>query len=790
MRSNHKPPLALRASVVAVHAALALFAGSVQAQAQSGPAGPDFNDAAVKEITRPVSTIETGVIYVDQPSAKFGEYNGLHREGLKGNVDFEIRGGGAYDLGTGSTERWRVFGNRLGLDGVRELGGEYGRQGDFRLGLSYDELLRNSYDSYFTIWNGAGTSTLTLPPGYPAAGTRTATFNNIQNAAPAAAIAGALRNHRLSTQRTRLGLTTEVNITPQWTVGVNARTEKKEGTKLTGIAFGGFRGAYAPEPVDSTTDIVETIARYTQKDAQFGIGFNLSRYRNHVDAWTAENPFQNNVVANNRAQLSSAPDNLMTQLTLEGAYRFSPTMKVTLAGATARLRQDEQFHFQALPGMVAGDTSARAKEVQTNLLARLTLQPSRETDVNAAYRYEHRDNRTPVDRTFTIRQADNPAGGLQNYRTLAVDRKSQTLSLDGSYRYRNGGVVSGGYEHQRVERSTGGNPTTQQETFASGRADEDTLRAGYRQQLTERLNGQIGYAHSRRRADDYREAETNTAGFFTSTPGFRQFFLNDRNRDKLRAAVDFQASEALSLQASAEVLSERFPATFGTTKAATNVFNLEGSYAASEKLSFTSFATYEHAQTHQEGKQTVVSTGTTRTNPTPGVCNPFSSNTGTPVTGSTAAANFNTDTCRQWAMSQTDNVLTVGIGAKSTRFMGGKLTLTGDALHSRARTHIGFGGGTFFSNGLATTAQRNIYIPAEDLPRITSYLTELRFGAKYALDKSSSVKFGYLHQRLKSSDPQFDLFGITSVQAYIGPGITSPRYHVNAVSLAYVYTFQ
>lgn len=783
MRTYRRPPLALRASVIAVHGALALFATVAQAQSK----GPSFSDPAVQELVQPTNTIEAGAIYVDKASAKFGEFNGLQRDGTQALLGFQLRGGGAYNPESGSVRRWSVFGKNLGLD-VREVGGQYAEQGLFRIGLGYDELRRNAFDSFTTIWNGAGSTTLTLPAGYPAPATRGTAgannFNNTQSANMAAALQGALHSQNLFTERKRYTLAGEVNLTPQWTLGVNARTEKKEGTKLTGIAFGGFRGAFAPEPVDSTTDIVETVARYTTKDAQLGIGFNVSRFRNNVDFWTAENPFANNVVPNNRALLVSAPDNLMTQFTLDGAYRFSPTVKVTVAGSRALLRQDEQFFFQ--PGTVTalGDTSARAREVQTNLLARLTYQPSPVMDLNAAYRYEHRDNQTPTERAFSVRQAEGPTSAPQTFNSLAIDRKVQTASLDGSYRYRNGGVATGGYEHQRVERSTGGTMTARQEDFASNRSDEDTLRVGYRQALTPTVNGQVGLAHSRRRADGYRDAETNAQGFFTSTPGFRQFFLNDRDRNKLRGSLDFQASDELSLQVNAELLDDRFPGgTFGTRKAKSQMLNFEGTYAASEKLSFNGYVTYEDADMHQDQQQIIVGPpqGTDRANPTPGVCNPY-----TPAAGlTTPPSAFVNDSCRQWGMTQTDKVWTLGLGTKSTQFLGGKLTLTGDVLYSRARTNIGFAGGTFFSTGT-----QNVFIPAQAMPTITSYLTELRFGARYALDKASSVKFGWVHQRLRSSDAQFDLFGFNSVQGFVGPGIRSPRHNVNAVSVSYVYSFQ
>jgi long-subunit fatty acid transport protein len=84
----------------------------------------------------------------------------------------------------------------------------------------------------------------------------------------------------------------------------------------------------------------------------------------------------------------------------------------------------------------------------------------------------------------------------------------------------------------------------------------------------------------------------------------------------------------------------------------------------------------------------------------------------------------------------------------------------------------------------------NVYIPAQSMPNTTSTSTDLKLGARYQFDKQSAIRVGYLHRRLRSSDPQFDLFGITSVQAYIGPGIKSPNFDVNAVSISYVYTFR
>src|SRR6185369_9399505 len=105
MTSNRRPPLALRASVVAVQSALALIGLMMAAQAA---------EPTVEDLVKPTSTIEVGGTYVDQDSFKFGEYNGLQDKGLHPKLGFDLRGGGAYD--SGSNERWRVYGSDLGLE--------------------------------------------------------------------------------------------------------------------------------------------------------------------------------------------------------------------------------------------------------------------------------------------------------------------------------------------------------------------------------------------------------------------------------------------------------------------------------------------------------------------------------------------------------------------------------------------------------------------------------------------------------------------------------------------------
>src|SRR5262245_25560734 len=94
--------------------ALALPTGAARAQ----------EDAAVKELTKPESTIELGAGYVTNDNARFGQYTGLRKEGVYGigNIDILRR-----DNETGT---WmRIFGRDLGYQS-RELRFDHNRQGN------------------------------------------------------------------------------------------------------------------------------------------------------------------------------------------------------------------------------------------------------------------------------------------------------------------------------------------------------------------------------------------------------------------------------------------------------------------------------------------------------------------------------------------------------------------------------------------------------------------------------------------------------------------------------------
>ena len=109
-------------------------------------------------------SLDAGAGHISDKSAKFGEYNGLYRQGgfFIGDGAARYRGPDAY--------YWNINASDLGLD-TRSLDAEGGRQGRYKLFFKYEQLSHHISDSVSTPFLGSGGASLTLPPGFPAATT-------------------------------------------------------------------------------------------------------------------------------------------------------------------------------------------------------------------------------------------------------------------------------------------------------------------------------------------------------------------------------------------------------------------------------------------------------------------------------------------------------------------------------------------------------------------------------------------------------------------------------------------
>jgi MtrB/PioB family decaheme-associated outer membrane protein len=835
---NTKHSFAVRVSVIAVRAALAALAGLAMAPA----AYADSEADQVKELTQPSSTVEVGVGDVNNASAKFGEYNGLQKDGAYLIGNFNLRGGAPYD--SDSAWRWNVTGRDLGLR-TRSLDAEVGNQGSFRVNYGYDELRRNYADDYQTFYNGAGTKTLTLPSSFaatpaaqrstsavptgatlPASAYALSNWQNIQSPyataacantalsggvygtptsdacrGPAYLIPAAMHNFDVGTQRYKHNLGVSVIVAPGWEVTASATHELKDGTKLTGVAFGGpARGVLVPEVINSTTDQVRFGLAFTGEKGYFNVGYYGSTYRNSTDLWTVENPFNgsllNSTFANN-AKLIGAPDNESHRFSLAGGYNFSPTTRLVVAANHQRMTQNESL-VSGLPSTwTIPTTSANAKVINTSLTAALTLRAIKDWALGATYKYENRDNQSPV-YNFMVAGGD-AAGNPSLFSTEPLNRKMQQINLDAEYAVARRQAVKFGYEFQEIERTADGDETP----FAAEKTKENTLRLEYRNSTSDKVTGRVSYAHSQRRHSEYEDnvlLPTPTVAPLPAAdpllPGFQQAYLADRDRDAVRSALNFQVSEAFTLQTGVDYNHDKYKGNeWGMRDTDSWIFKLDGAFVATENLVYNAFYTYEDRQSHLESL--VIGRGSTAT-----ILDAAAHKD--PCAGYFAAAGHlpsdeGTDSCRAWSEKQNDRVHTFGFGAKAANLANGKFDFGVDLAYSRARTPIDVAGGAYFGNGNAVastaTPYNNIFIAAQSFPDITSNMLDLRLNGVYKLNKAASVRISYLYRRLQSNDWQYDAYansalGVLAVPVYPGVGMTSPNYNVQAIGVTYIYTFR
>ncbi|MDD5388033.1 MAG: MtrB/PioB family decaheme-associated outer membrane protein [Gallionellaceae bacterium] len=820
---NHQAHFALSKTVAAIHAALLAMAAIPLANAAPDP--------AVAELTTPDKTFEVGVVDVSKKSYKFGEYNGLYRDGARVNANVDMVGKSVDESAT----RWSVLATDLGLD-TRRLEAEGGQQGRFNIHFLYDELPHKLSDSFRTIYNGAGSTALTLPATYPAAATRLgvtttgqqvlSNWNNLQSpnavaqplvtdnamTGPAYLVPSLMHNEDIGFKRTKVEGGLSYILHPGWEIKFAARQDKKDGTKLTGYAFASSStAAMLIEPISFRTNGFDVALGYIGEKANMNLTYLYSTFQNDINAWTAATPFAGVTgtvgVYNNQALLSSAPESQMHQVKLAGGYRFTPTTRLSYEGTTARTTQNSNFNCQVntgVTGCVSGVNSwivpvgsANAKVASDTFAIKLTSHPINKLNLAAAYKYDHRDNQTPVN-TFNVRFADQTGAANSSITNDPINTTKNLFTLDADYALARSQAVKLGYQLEDINRSTDGNGFAPSRTIATGNTNdfslpvhktkEDTWTLEYRNSMLSDVTGRLSYAQSTRRALDYSTptfaATTNDAtliqyAYYTQ---FRDYFVADRTRDKIRGAFNYQVNDAWALGFSADYNRDKYKdAAFKQSDS--TILNVDLSYAASEKMSLNTFYSREDRDSKLAGKYLVSSTtagakvnGVAATNLLGGACNV--------ANHPCILANWD------WNMSQADKVDTWGVGAKYKGFISSKLDMNADLLYIQASTPVSAGGGGSLVSDGAAAPDYTWFAPGS-YPKITSKTTQLRLTGNYMIDKSQAVRVSYMYQHLKSSDWQYDAYtNPVAMQSFIGTGQTSPNHTVNAIAVSYLYSFK
>lgn len=730
----------------------------------------DEAEEDLRRMLTPESEIELGIGGVSRNSYQFGNYNGMNESGGFGIANVRIISRDKDDA-----RYYEIIGRNLGLDS-RSLSIEGGRQGDFGLRLDYSELPRLHSDSYQTPYLGAGSARLTQPAGLTDGATTTAM----------AGLAASMRSYDVESKRKTLGIGLNKLLSPGWDVAFNYKRDRKDGTKLTAAAIqigaGGSRGAVIlPEPVEYTTDQFEAIARYAGEKLQLQVGYYGSFFKNDNKALTWDNLFTGD--GNTTGRYGLPPGNQFHQINASGSYIFTTSTRLTGALSYGRMTQDDDFLPYSTGGVMPTTTSLDGKINTTHASLKLSSRLAPKLNLTAGYRYDDRDNRTPVNQ-YDYYTADRDAGGtgtatnqLRRWNTPLSSTK-QAVNFDLDYHLTAATKLKGSYDYHHAKHDH--EPTEKDQ--------EHTLKAEVQHRFNELFTGGMGYAYSDRNASSYNGAApmngTYSSGYLASlcavgnsftyngatvactsgtatrtypwleVPPLRKYHIADRKRDKLRAFADFSPTDRLDLQFGIDYKADQFPETedgFGLTKASGWAANFDASFRATDAVTTHLFASLEEYRNVQNGSSATANADMI------------------------LVENNTLPSTKRWEVSITDRIFTFGLGFRVKP--GGKYEWGGDFTHA-------------YANGRTEFNDVGSAVAWAPLPDLISRVNRLELFGRYWIQKDLALNLRYVHERFKSDDWSYDSpLGLTSVTSVLGTNQISPDYKVHALGASLSYRF-
>jgi len=584
--------------------ALAVLAAIGQAQAQEA-AGAQSS-----------VTVGAGATSGDQQDrARFGLYNGMREDRGYGMFDF------TYLNRDAAAGLWTTIDGRdLFLDS-RELSFTTRKLGDWKITAGYSEILRSEPRTINTAMQGAGTTTPAI----------------VRLATP-----GTGSDLNLDMQRKAVSLSGFKWLGGDLKFEASFKSEDKEGARIFGNGFACSAtwvaaGACAtstnqwmalmlPEPIDSTIQQAE--AKVTWSGANFVVtgGYYGSLYTNRNGNLTPTIPGSLNnplgaataLDAGLRATLGLAmalpADSQAHQVYLAGNYRLTPTTVATFKYGYTHATQSEDFggtgFFSAPPGR-----SNLGGEINTTLVQLgLTARPMPKLSLLANFRYEDKENKTPL-AAYNKENALVFTNGNPSPRKVSGKAEASYLlpeNIRGTL-----GVDWDNVDHDEFTPTdaVAGLSGLKQKTKELG------YRAELRRSLSEDLTGSLSFMHSKREGDSpwlkpnadqgVTPANDDPSCVPPAAPAFNNciysrtgifpFAFQDRTRDKVKAMASWMPSEELSLQFYVESGKDDFtaPSTKGLDDTRLRSYSVDASYRLAEDWTLTGYASRGDSTVHQ-----------------------------------------------------------------------------------------------------------------------------------------------------------------------------------------------
>jgi hypothetical protein len=578
------------------------------------------------------------------------------------------------------------------------------------------------------------------------------------------------------------------------------------------------------------------------------------------------------------------------------AYVLDPAIFQTATGLTGAATNN---------GSYVPVNSANALVVTKSLDLKLTSHPINKLTLDAAYKYDLRDNQTPV-HTYVwydagVKESGTAAGNLNGATIPGVpstlglysganvvanrpySKRINQADLDAEYKLTRGQTIAASYEWQGVDRWCNG--TWIDCSFADS-AKESTGKLEYRFTPSETLHGRVA-AEMGSRHVDYNPnawmalapalqatgiASLNTtaigysgsiysflmangltpyglpisagaaSGFTGQTlavynllygtgngglsnayygvanvtqnwPGLDVFNMANRQRNRLRGSLNWQANDRFSLQTSADYRRDKYPDNaYGLQDNKSWSLNLDGDFQATSTLSVNGFYSHDDQRSDVAGNSasngsvsavtsTVAQGGTKYTTATgatgyntgiSGGCLSSADASGL-LTGYTQYQLYQNNSkiapCTQWQSQMHDRADTLGLAFTKTRLVSERFTLKGDLSLTRSVSNNTVLGGNYVANPLAAYLAGTpavYYVNASAMPDVTVTSVQLHLAGDYKVTRNGTVRVTYGLTRLQTNDYTYQstqaLYNSSTVMPVLAP---APSYLVNMFGVSY-----
>jgi MtrB/PioB family decaheme-associated outer membrane protein len=724
-----------------------------------GPAWAD--DEAVIELSKPSSFVSAGAAGVtgnQKDRSLFGQYNGLRKDDAFLMLDF------SYVKRDEATGTWTILeGRNLGLE-TRELRGQYGPQGNWKVYGEYSEIVRRYPRTINSSIEGAGTT------------------NPIVTLLP---VAGTGSDIDLKTERKRTTVGAE-----KWFGRRLMINEDKDGARLWGRGFTCPSGAaptpvcsalatganqwallMLPEPISSTSRQFEAKVNYLGDKLGLTGGYYGSFYDNDfgslvptvngnlnsglgvpMGAGGAGVPLTAGLRGILQLPMALPPDNQAHQFYVDGNYAFTKSTRATFKYAYTRATQNDSFQGMGLADAPPGRNDLGGRLDTTLAQAGVTSRPIPKLSLLANIRYEDQNDKTPID-LYNIEGTNTWTNGhISHTKTAAKAEASYALPWDLR------GTL--GFDYEKVDRDqfvqtdqVAGLSGLRQNTYDKG------TRVELRKTMSDVFTGSVSWVSSYRNGSTWLKplsgastgvipadpdcASTSTNACIWSRTATFPFIFEDRKRNKVKGLADWSPMEKLSLQFAVDYGRDNYtaPTEKGLSSNKLALYSIDASYAISDKVKVSGYYSYS--------EQTLM------------------------INHSTG-----------YLGNLKDKNTTFGVGVKVDA--NPRLKLGGDILYINDRNVYGTG----LDAGASAAAQAQLASGQLFIPDATFRDLRLKLYGSYALQKNADIRLEIVHDRTKLDEWTWGFNGVPFLYSDNTSVSLNPTQNVTFVSAVYTYRWR